>query len=110
MNKIYFILILLLMTAVVWKSNHDRLKREQESEQQLQQHMKKMAQMQLEYQRRLERQEAEKAKKVQQRMKDNQKARLESERLEHEMRMKEYSKSEYPNSYEEEEMHRYISE
>ncbi len=29
------------MSAVVWKSNHDRLKREQESEQQLQQHMKK---------------------------------------------------------------------
>lgn len=110
MNKKYLILILvlLLMSGVVWKSNHDRLKREQEKQQEFQQYMKKMAQIEVDHQERLALEAIEKSRKDEQRRIDNAKARSESERFEHEMRMKEYSRSEYPSSYEEEEMHRHI--
>ena len=53
MNKTYPILMLILplMSGIVWKSNHDRLKREQEEQQQFQQYMQKMAQLEVEYDR-----------------------------------------------------------
>ena len=111
MNKTYLILMLILplMSGIVWKSNHDRLKREQEKQQQFQQYMQKMAQLEVDRREKLAQEAAEKARKDQQRKVENEEARRESERFDHEMRMKEYDRSnEYPSSSEEEEVLRHI--
>lgn len=97
------------MYGVIWKSNHDRLKRELEKQQQFQQHTQKMAEMEVEQQVKLQQEAAEKARKDQQRAIDNENARLETERFEREMRMQESSRSsEYPSSYDDEDVLKHI--
>ncbi|WP_228284318.1 hypothetical protein [Acinetobacter sp. Tr-809] len=111
MNKTYIILGIsfIFMYGVIWKSNHDRLKRELEKQQQFQQHTQKMAEMEAEQQVKLQQEAAEKARKDQQRAIDNENARLETERFERQMRMQESSRSsEYPSSYDDEDVLKHI--
>ncbi|NIE95111.1 hypothetical protein F3J02_01185 [Acinetobacter sp. Tr-809] len=97
------------MFGVIWKSNHDRLQREQKKQQQFQQHMQKMAEIEVEYQVRVQQEAAEKARKNQQRIIDNEKARLETEKFEREMREQEFARSrEYPSSGEEDDALRHL--
>ncbi|WP_249409153.1 hypothetical protein [Acinetobacter sp. NRRL B-65365] len=111
MNKTYIILGIsfIFMFGVIWKSNHDRLNRELEKQEQFQQHTQKMAEMEVEQQVKLQQEAAEKTKRDQQRAIDNENARLETERFEREMKEQELARSrEYASSNEEEDPLRHI--
>jgi GTP-sensing pleiotropic transcriptional regulator CodY len=97
------------MSGIIWKSNHDKLKREQEKQQQFQQYMQKMAQIEVNHQEKLAQEAADKARKDEQRRVDNEKARLETERFDREMRKQEYARlNQDTSSYEDEEALRHI--
>lgn len=79
MNRLYIILIIivLIMIGVVWKSNSDRKAREEALALQTQQHNQKMAQLEAEHQARLAQEAKDKAQKEQARIEYNEKVKTE---------------------------------
>lgn len=82
MNRLYIILggVVLLMIVIVWKTNSERIAREQEYQQKTLQHMQKMAELETERRVKLAQEAIDKERKERQRIDENAKAKLESEK------------------------------
>ena len=95
MNRLYIILIIivLIMIGVVWKSNSDRKAREEALALQTQQHNQKMAQLEAEHQAQLKQEAQEKAIKEQQRIEYNNQVKNDAEKLEIEAKSLEQNKA-----------------